>query len=387
MLTIENLVKTFDGERLRRRERASDGGASSGRVHAVDDVSLHVEEGEMFTLLGPSGCGKTTTLRMVAGLERPDSGTITVGQRVLFSGVGGRTLQVPPNQRGLGMVFQSYAIWPHMKVFDNAAFPLQVLPRAKRPGRAEIRDRTMAVLETMQLAHLAGRQATKLSGGQQQRLALARALVTQPSLLLLDEPLSNLDAKLRESLRFELKRLQREIGVTSIYVTHDQIEALALSSRIAVMRDGKVMQVGAPRDIYTRPANRFVAEFIGSSNFVEGTVTERTPTQVVVDTAQGKLRAETTVPADVSDRVVLAIRPEAVQLSAEPATGERPNELRGEAVTRSFLGDAMDHLVRVGATELRTRSHPSVSFAAGTALTLCIPTESITVIPVSEPTH
>ena len=246
MLRIDSLVKSFAGERKKRGAKAVGADAVGTRVFAVNDVTFDVPDGELFTLLGPSGCGKTTTLRSIAGLEAPDSGEIALSDRVLFSrATTGRVrTNVPANARGLGMVFQSYAIWPHMTVFDNVAFPLQVKKRTERPGKKEIEDRVLRVLETMELANLADRQATKLSGGQQQRLALARALVIEPPLLLLDEPLSNLDAKLRESLRYELKRLQRDLGITSVYVTHDQIEALALSTTIAVMQDGNVMQLG-----------------------------------------------------------------------------------------------------------------------------------------------
>src|SRR5215210_2130413 len=281
MLRVDNLVKTFDTSRGEKRRR----------VQAVDDVSFEVKEGELFTLLGPSGCGKTTTLRSIAGLEKPDGGTIAVGDRVMFSagGNGNRNVNMPANQRGLGMVFQSYAIWPHMTVFDNVAFPLQVRKRSERPSKKEIRERVERVLETMELSPQIDRQATKLSGGQQQRLALARALVIQPPLLLLDEPLSNLDAKLRESLRYELKRLQRELGITSVYVTHDQVEALALSTHIAVMQAGKVVQLGKPREVYESPANKFVAEFIGTSNFIPGTVGSRQADQHVVETTNGTL--------------------------------------------------------------------------------------------------
>ncbi|HEV7658096.1 MAG TPA: ABC transporter ATP-binding protein, partial [Mycobacteriales bacterium] len=281
MLSVQNLVKSYDPD---------SGGA---RVRAVDDVSFTVEDGEMFTLLGPSGCGKTTTLRSVAGLEKPDAGRIAVDERVLFArdpAGGAPPVDVAVNRRGLGMVFQSYAIWPHMTVFDNVAFPLQVRHRGVRTTpKAEIAERVERVLEVMQLGEYVGRRAITLSGGQQQRLALARALVTRPPLLLLDEPLSNLDAKLRESLRFELKRLQRELGVTSVYVTHDQTEALALSSKIAVMRDGKVQQIGRPRDVYERPESRFVAEFIGSSNFLPGTVVSAGAGELTVQTGSGRL--------------------------------------------------------------------------------------------------
>jgi len=237
-------------------------------VKAAQDVCFEVPEGKLFTLLGPSGCGKTTTLRSIAGLEKPRVGEIAVKDRIVYSSAKG--VFVAPNRRGFGMVFQSYAIWPHMNVFKNAAFPLDV--GEKRLSRTEIRDRVMRVLQAVQLEHLADREATKLSGGQQQRLALARALVMEPALLLLDEPLSNLDAKLRHLLRFELKRLQRELKITTVYVTHDQSEALALSHEIAVMKDGRIQQIGSPRDIYERPCNSFVADFVGSTNFLDGSV-------------------------------------------------------------------------------------------------------------------
>src|SRR2546422_4589811 len=226
-------------------------------VRAAQDVSFEVPPGKLFTLLGPSGCGKTTTLRSIAGLERPRAGEILVGGEIIYSST--KQVFVPPNRRGLGMVFQSYAIWPHMTVFENAAFPLQV--GKKRSPRKQIQERVMRVLKVVALEEMAERQATDLSGGQQQRLALARALVLEPPLLLLDEPLSNLDAKLREEMRFELKRLQRELGITGIYVTHDQVEALAMSNRVAVMRDGRIEQVGAPRAVYESPSSRFVADF------------------------------------------------------------------------------------------------------------------------------
>ncbi|MEU4481065.1 ABC transporter ATP-binding protein [Micromonospora sp. NPDC023966] len=380
MLCVKNLVKTFDGER-RRRSRAA--GAESARVFAVNEISFDVEDGSLFTLLGPSGCGKTTTLRSVAGLERPDSGTIEVGGRVLFAdGSGAKTVNVPANERGLGMVFQSYAIWPHMSVFNNVAFPLQVRKRADRPGKKEIAERVMRVLQTMELADLADRQATKLSGGQQQRLALARALVIEPPLLLLDEPLSNLDAKLRESLRYELKRLQRELGITSVYVTHDQVEALVLSTSIAVMRGGNVVQLGRPREIYENPNCRFVAEFIGTSNFIAGTVSQRENDRYVVDTADGPLVLDSAASIPVGTDVVVSIRPEAVEVSTASRAGEVPNEWTGKVLTRAFLGEAVDHVVAMGRHEIRARGNPSVSIEQGTEVYLRMDPSKLALVPV-----
>ena len=383
MLTVENLVKIFAGDRGRlfAKSKSGTGPARAKEVRAVDDVSFEVQPGEMFTLLGPSGCGKTTTLRAVAGLEQPDSGEIRVGDRILFSGGRGRRVQLPTNQRRLGMVFQSYAIWPHMKVFDNAAFPLQVLPRKVRPSKADIRKKTMGALETMGLADLADRQATKLSGGQQQRLALARALVNEPELILLDEPLSNLDAKLRESLRFELKRFQRELGITSIYVTHDQIEALALSSRIAVMKDGKISQTGKPREIYEKPSNLFVAEFIGTSNFLPGTVSGPEGEYLAVTTDTGKLLARTQVQLPAGQAVILAIRPEGIEITTDPPSGSVPNERSGTVVTRSYLGESVDHIVRIGEREIKVRCRSNTSVPQGTTVTLTLPPDSLSVIP------
>jgi iron(III) transport system ATP-binding protein len=377
MLTIDHLAKTYAADK---------GGKGQGpnTVFAIDDVSFEVKEGELFTLLGPSGCGKTTTLRSVAGLEKPDRGRIVVGDRVLFSAGGngqGRTVNMPANQRGLGMVFQSYAIWPHMTVFDNVAFPLQVRKRNERPSKKEIRERVERVLETMELSEQIGRQATKLSGGQQQRLALARALVIQPPLLLLDEPLSNLDAKLRESLRFELKRLQRELGITSIYVTHDQVEALALSTHIAVMRAGKVVQLGKPREVYMDPANKFVAEFIGTSNFIPATIGQHSGTHYVVETNNGRLYIDSAHDLPPGHEVVVSIRPEAVQLSTEPQAGAA-NEWSGTVVTRAFLGDAVDHVVAVGKQEVRVRTNPGISIEPGTQVYLQLDPAKISLVPV-----
>ncbi|MFU8872716.1 ABC transporter ATP-binding protein [Micromonospora sp. SL4-19] len=376
MLEISNLIKSYPGEKAKKS------GSQGARVFAINNVNLQVQQGEMFTLLGPSGCGKTTTLRSIAGLEHPDSGHISVKGRTLFqAGKGARTVNVAANRRGLGMVFQSYAIWPHMSVFDNVAFPLQVKPRSERPGKADIEQRVHRVLEVMELRQYADRQATKLSGGQQQRLALARALVIEPELLLLDEPLSNLDAKLRESLRYELKRLQRELGITSIYVTHDQIEALSLSSNIAVMRAGEVVQLGRPRDIYENPTSKFVAEFIGSSNFIHGDVVNRTGDNYVVDTAEGQLHLASSAEVPTGTEVSVSIRPETVDLTTQrPA--DLQNVLEGTVGTRAFLGDAVDHLVNVGKLEIRVRSLPNLSIEAGTKVFVKLPADKLALVPI-----
>ena len=371
MLTIENLVKTFKG--------SSD---KADRVYAVNDVSFEVDDGEMFTLLGPSGCGKTTTLRSIAGLEMPDSGMIAVAGKRFFSSDGG--IRVPANERGLGMVFQSYAIWPHMDVYRNVAFPLEVLPRRKRPARSAIRERVERVLNVVKLDHLAERQATDLSGGQQQRLALARALVMEPPLLLLDEPLSNLDAKLREEMRFELKRLQRELGITAVYVTHDQVEALAMSNRIAVMRDGEIEQIGRPRQVYEAPASRFVADFIGTSNFIEGTVASRSGDVYTVSTAEGVLRARSN--ADFADgaAVVVSARPEHIELRTGDVNGAAQNQWRGRVAARAFLGEAVDHVVAVGDREIRARCNSTLSIPPETEVALVFSEDTCTLIPAGD---
>ena len=353
MLNVEGLCTEYPNER-------------GQVVKAAQDVSFTVEEGRLFTLLGPSGCGKTTTLRSIAGLERPRAGEISVNGRLVYSSARG--IFVAPNRRGFGMVFQSYAIWPHMNVYENAAFPLKV--GARRRSRAQIREMTMRVLTAVQLDHVADRAATHLSGGQQQRLALARALVMEPALLLLDEPLSNLDAKLRESMRFELKRLQRELKITTVYVTHDQSEALALSHRIAVMRDGRIEQVGSPRDIYERPASQFVADFVGTTNFIEGAVVRhevRADGPVdIVHTEIGPVVIRAVQPLRADERVALSVRPEDVELSDARPAGD--NVWEGRVVQKVFLGEAVDFRVTVGARTLLSRRHPTLRTKVGEAI-------------------
>src|SRR5499433_3913094 len=282
-----------------------------GSVVAVNDLSFEAKAGEFLTLLGPSGCGKTTTLRLVAGLERLDRGEIQVGGRPLSSTQSG--LFVPPERRGMGMVFQSYAIWPHMTVFENVAFPLQEL----RVPRAEIRDRVMAILGTVGLSGLHARPAPMLSGGQQQRVALARALVSNPEVLLLDEPLSNLDARLREEMRFELRDMQARLGITSIFVTHDQAEAMTLSDRIIVMRGGHIEQEGRPEDVYQRPRTPFVMDFLGRANHLPARIALDDDGRRIAIVAGGcGVPLLDAAEWDDGAEVLLAFRPEAVRAHA-----------------------------------------------------------------------
>jgi iron(III) transport system ATP-binding protein len=353
-------------------------------VRAADDVSFEVPQGKFFTLLGPSGCGKTTTLRSIAGLEKPTGGEIRVGDRTVFSAAQG--IFVAPNRRNFGMVFQSYAIWPHMNVFQNVAFPLEVGRR--RFSQAEKADRVMRVLHAVALDHLAEREATRLSGGQQQRLALARALVMEPDLLLLDEPLSNLDLKLRERMRFELKRIQRELGITTIYVTHDQGEALALSHEIAVMNAGRIVQRGGPRDIYERPKSRFVADFIGSTNFVEGAVLAREadPHHWRVSTPIGELRVVCHEDLGRGEALTVSIRPEDLELTEAPVDGaDGRNALSGTVDQKVFLGEYVDFQVKIGETILLARAHPSLRTPIGNPINVRIDPEKCIALPEDEP--
>ncbi|MGV6874718.1 ABC transporter ATP-binding protein [Pseudochelatococcus sp. B33] len=355
MLSIENLSTVYQAP-----------GAKP--VLAASDINFTVPKGRLFTLLGPSGCGKTTTLRSIAGLERPTTGTIKVGNRVVYSSAS--NIFVAPNHRQFGMVFQSYAIWPHMSVFQNAAFPLQV--RSKRLSAKEIRDKVTKVLAAVSLDHLAEREATRLSGGQQQRLALARALVMEPNLLLLDEPLSNLDAKLRDKMRFELKKMQRDLGLTTIYVTHDQSEALALSHEIAVMNQGRIVQIGSPRDIYERPATQFVADFIGTTNFVDGKVRGSSRDSLTVDTGIGQLTVEGRPGIAIGSDISLSIRPEDLHLSEEPPAPSDRSVLTGTVTAKVFLGECLDFKIDVNGTQLLSRAHPSVRTPVGEKIYIAI---------------
>ena len=365
MLNVRSLSTEYPGER-------------GTPVRAAQDVSFEVPEGKLFTLLGPSGCGKTTTLRSIAGLERPSAGEIEVAGRIIYSSAQG--IFVAPNKRNFGMVFQSYAIWPHMNVFQNAAFPLQVRKLRKK----EIHERVMRVLEAVQLADLVDRDATKLSGGQQQRLALARALVMEPQLLLLDEPLSNLDAKLRDRMRSELKRLQRELSLTTVYVTHDQSEALALSHEIAVMNAGRVVQVGTPRQIYEQPHNQFVADFVGTTNFIGGTVTTLDDGRCVVACGMGPLRVQASQGVTKEQAVTVSVRPEDVELSEGPLTAaDGDNLCKAIVIAKDFLGEHLDFQVRVGEVVLLARAHPSLRTPVGDPIYVRMKAEKCVAIPAA----
>jgi ABC-type Fe3+/spermidine/putrescine transport system ATPase subunit len=321
-----------------------------GEAAAVDSVSLTVRRGEIFTLLGPSGCGKTTTLRLVAGLEQPDAGEITLRDRVVASAA--RRLFVAPNRRNLGMVFQSYAVWPHMTVFDNVAYPLQL----RRLPRPLVREKVARVLELVGLGGMEERPGTLLSGGQMQRLALCRALVYEPDLLLLDEPFSNLDAKLREQMRAEVKLLQRRLGITVLFVTHDQVEALSLSDRIAVMHRGRVEQVGAPRALYERPTSAFVRDFLGQTVVLAGRVAAAARGDgCVAVTMNGPLagctlagRSTAAAPLAAGAAATIAIRPEDIRVAPEDAGAGDAGHLVGTIEALAFVGDRYEARVALG---------------------------------------
>lgn len=357
MLQVDDLGKEF----------TASGGAT---VAAVQDVTLNVPEGRLLTLLGPSGCGKTTTLRCIAGLERPDKGCIVLGDKIVFDSA--TRAFVPPAGRGIGMVFQSYAIWPHMSVFENVAFPLRV-SRKRRYSSGEIAKKVKTALEMVRLGGYEDRRSTQLSGGQQQRLALARGLVAEPRLILLDEPLSNLDAKLREQMRFELKRLQLKLGLTAVYVTHDQSEALALSDEIAVFNQGHIVQRGTPLEIYRHPNSEFVADFVGSTNFIRGKVRTAAPVGAIgaVETEQGLLPSTFAAPLKAGARAVISIRPEDIGLAAD---GEG---VPGTITAKVFLGEVIDYLVNVKGQELRVRhrARPEYDFPVGASVVLTLPPE------------
>jgi iron(III) transport system ATP-binding protein len=303
-----------------------------GAVRAIDNVSLTIEEGDFFTLLGPSGCGKTTLLRTIAGFHAPDAGEIRFGDRVVNS--------IPPHQRETGMVFQNYALFPHLSVYDNVAYGL----RARKLPRREISERVAGILSSVQLQDLGHRLPNQLSGGQQQRVALARALVISPQILLMDEPLSNLDAKLRVSMREEIRRIQKGLGITTIYVTHDQEEAMAVSDRMAILSGGRIEQMGTPAGIYFRPASRFSAEFMGGSNILEFSVIayDAQAAMIIAETGGRKIHLKGDKPAGRS--ITVSIRPEWIRVVPSSET-EDQNVLAGTVISSSFLGPMVRYRV------------------------------------------
>jgi len=375
-LTIAELRKDYHRARKNRENDRP----------ALDGISLTIKQGDFFTLLGPSGCGKTTLLRCIAGLELPDSGEIRLGDRVLFSSATGTN--VPPNKRGLGMMFQSYAIWPHMDVAGNAAYPLTVGGSRGAYTRPEIDKRVVEVLDLVQIGHLMKRKATMLSGGQQQRLALARALIMRPPLLLLDEPLSNLDTRLREDLRMELVRLQQQLGVTAVYVTHDQSEALVMSSSVAILRDGRVEQVGLPEALYDYPQTQFVASFLGAANLLPVHILSRHDSEPAHGEKCFRFEAETAWGARFTAfgrssiasgaGAVAAIRAEGIKL-----VPWRPDDPAWTAIveTAHFMGEAIEYRVRVGDCVVRARGDRANRVAVGDRVNIELRSEACTVLP------
>ncbi len=337
--------------------------AEGKTITALADVDLIIPANRIFTLLGPSGCGKTTLLRCIVGLEMPDSGEIAIGDEVVFSQE--KNIYVPPEKRGLGMVFQTYAIWPHMNVFDNVAYPLQI----RNEPKEEIRKKVEKTLHFVQLDGFENRPATKLSGGQQQRVALARALVAEPKVILFDEPLSNLDAKLREETRKELRIFLTELAITAVYVTHDRIEALSLSDIVAVMKSGRIVEVGTPREIYFASDRRFVADFIGRANFIEGRVASIGDPFTMIDSAIGAIACEKKIAASPGRAVTVCIRPEFIRvLEGNHKDGE--NIFRGRVESLVFVGDAYEGEIRVGETLLIFRIEPTTAVREGEEIAL-----------------
>ncbi len=349
-LTLDHLTKKFPAR-----------GKQVGEVMAVDDVSLNIGKGQFVTLLGPSGCGKTTTLRLIAGFEFPTAGHITLDQQQLEN--------VPPNRRDMAMVFQSYAIFPHLSVFENIAYGLKV----KKLATSEIKRRIEEVTKLTQLTGLEDRAPNQLSGGQQQRVALARALVVEPKVLLFDEPLSNLDAKLREEMRFEIRDLQKRVGITAIYVTHAQEEALVMSDQIASMHRGKLAQLGTPEEIYERPRSRFVADFIGLSDFIPARVESFDAQTARVTAANTPFIVRIAEGIAQGQSILLHIRPYEIEFVDDTVD---QNVLKGRVKQATYLGNIVDYRVDIeGGTELRVQSDTNHRHASGDSVRLHLPIE------------
>ena len=358
--------KKFSRDRkveIRVRGVSKDFHTEGRTITALADVNLTIPANRIFTLLGPSGCGKTTLLRCIVGLETPDRGEISIGDQIVWSRE--KNIFVPTEKRGLGMVFQTYAIWPHMTVFDNVAYPLET----RKVPQDEIRARVEKVLRFVQLGGFETRPATKLSGGQQQRVALARALIAEPAVILFDEPLSNLDAKLREETRKELRSFLTELKITAVYVTHDRIEALSLSDQVAVMKEGRIIEIGTPRDIYFESGRRFVADFIGRANLIEGTVAALEGPRTLVDTAIGTVVCRTREGIKAGNPVSVCIRPEFIDLKA-PETPDGVNLYRGRLESLLFIGEACEGEIRVGNVLFVARLDPTAGLREGDPVTI-----------------
>jgi iron(III) transport system ATP-binding protein len=347
-------------------------GTGKDAVTAVDNVNVEVKEGELVTLLGPSGCGKTTTLRMIAGFELPTSGEILID--------GEDVSTTPPNRRPTTMVFQNYALFPHLTVFENIAYGLKI----RRDSGQNIRKKTGEIMRLVGLKGLGERSPAQLSGGQQQRVSLARSLVMEPKVLLLDEPLSNLDAKLRVSTRLEIRKLQQRVGITSVYVTHDQEEAMTLSDRVVIMHQGKIMQIGTPQEIYARPVDRFVADFIGKANFLEGRVGSMASRDEIELDIMGKKFQVSGQKGSFSEgeRVLLVLRPESVKL--EP---KKPNTLTGRVREAVYLGSQMVYEIEVAKSVLTveiTNPQEHMVFEEGDEVTITFQEKSLHILPYEE---
>lgn len=349
-LDLRNLSKSYDGD-----------------VQALDDVSLQIEHGELVALLGPSGCGKTTTLRLIAGFIEPDAGTIQVGDEVIAS----TKLMVPPERRRMSMIFQSYAIWPHKTIYQNVAYGMKY----RRVGRAEAAEKIKKILAVVQLDHLADRYPGELSGGQQQRVALARALVVEPEILLLDEPLSNLDANLREEMRFEIRRLHDEFHFTSVYVTHDQSEAMIIADRICVMNQGRIEQLGTPSQIYERPQTRFVADFVGKTNLLSGKLVgpdryDLGGGVVLPVMPQPEIRGEQEVSVSLRPHDILLRKP---AQNGDGTTADGYHTFPGRVEECFYFGELLDYQVRIGENcVLRAITPPGKANAAGDSVDVLI---------------
>jgi iron(III) transport system ATP-binding protein len=346
---IKNLSKDFFSE--------------GKRIKALANVDLTIPANQIFTLLGPSGCGKTTLLRCIVGLETPDSGEIAIGEEIVFSKE--KNLFVPPEKRGLSMVFQTYAIWPHMNVFDNVAYPLQT----RNEPKGDIKKKVEKTLQFVQLEGFENRPATKLSGGQQQRVALGRALVAEPKVILFDEPLSNLDAKLREETRKELRSFLTELKITAVYVTHDRIEALSLSDSIAVMKDGRIVEIGTPKKIYFDSDHRFVADFIGRANLIDGKVTAVEDSHTIIESGIGTVACQKSPGVSPGNAVTLCIRPEFIKVM-EGGTRDGRNIFRGRVESLVFVGEAYEGEVSISGTRLITRIEPTANVKEGDEIVL-----------------